>query len=134
MICAEGLRSHACVMIDTGVGRNLIKQNSVNSKLTIHEKIVLKLTGINNLPLFTTGQIQISIPGYPTILNIIPDDVPIDEDRVLGAEFFRENKVNIYYVSTCLEIQNKLYPFKSTQILKIQARIVTTFYIPIYII
>ena len=67
-------------------------------------KIVLKLTGINNLPLFTMGRIQINILGYPTILNIIPNEVPIDEDRVLGSEFFRENKVNIKYLSKCLEI------------------------------
>ena len=56
MICAEGLQSPAHMMIDTGAGRNLIKQNSVNPNLPIDEKIVLKLTGINNLPLFTMGQ------------------------------------------------------------------------------
>ena len=75
-------------MIDAGAGRNLIKQNAVNPKLPIDEKIVLKLTGINNLPLFTIGQAQINILGYPKILNIIPIEVPIDEDGVLGSEFF----------------------------------------------
>ena len=98
--------------------------------MPINEKIVLKLTGINNLPFFTMGQIQINILGYPTILNIIPNEVPIDEDGVLGLEFFRKNKVNMNYVSKCLEIQNKLYPSKSTQILNIPARTVTTFYVP----
>ena len=53
MICAEGLQNPTCMMIDTGAGRNLIKQNALNPKLSIDEKIVLKLTGINNLPLFT---------------------------------------------------------------------------------
>ena len=96
--------------------------------MPIDEKIVLNLTGINNLPLFTMGQIQINILGYQTILNIIPNEVPIDEDGVLGSEFFR---VNINYVSKCPEIQNKLYPFESTQILTIPARTVTTFYVPI---
>ena len=83
----------------------------MNPKLPIDEKIVLKLTGINNLPLFTMGQIHINILGYPTILNIIPNEVPIDEDGVLGSEFFRENKVILNYVSKCLEMQNKLYLF-----------------------
>ena len=131
MICAEGLQSPARMMIDTDAARNLIKQNSVNPNLPIDEKIVLNLTGINILLLFTMGQIQINILRYPTILNIIPNEVPIDEDGVLGSEFFRENKVNINYVSKCLEIQNKLYPFESTQILIIPARTVTTFYVPI---
>ena len=88
MICAEGLQIPAHMMIDTGAGRNLIKQNFVNPNLPIDEKIVLKLTGINNSPLFTMGQIQINILGYPTILNIIPNEVPIDEDGVLDSEFF----------------------------------------------
>ena len=77
------------------------------------------------------GQVHINILGYPTILNIIPNEVPIDEDGVLGSEFFWENKVNINYVSKSTEIQNKLYPFKSTQILTIPARTITTFHIPI---
>ena len=77
------------MMSDTGAGRNLIKQNAVNHKLSIDKKIVLKLTGINNLPLFTMGRVQINILGYPSILNVIPNEVPIDEDEVLGSEFFR---------------------------------------------
>ena len=59
VICAEG------------AGRNMIKQNSVNPNMSIDEKIVLKLAGINNVPLFTMGQVQINILRYPTILNII---------------------------------------------------------------
>ena len=77
------------------------------------------------------GHVQINILVYPTILNIIPNEVPIDENGVLGSEFFRENKVNINYVSKYLEIQNKLYLFVSTQILIIPARTITTCYIPI---
>ena len=102
MICTKGLHSPARMMIDTGAGRNLIKQNAVNPKLPIDEKIALKLTGINNLPLFTMGQVQINILGYPAILNLIPNEVPIHKDGVLGSEFFRENKVNINHVSKCL--------------------------------
>ena len=94
--------------------------------MPIDDKIVLKLTGLNNLPLFTMGKAQINILGYPTILNIIPNGVPINEDGVLGSEFFQENKFYINYVSKCLKIQNKLYPFESTQILTIPARTVTT--------
>ena len=61
MICAEGLQRPARMMIDAGAGRNLVKQNAVNLKLPIDKKIVLKLTGINNLPLFTMGQVK----GFP---------------------------------------------------------------------
>ena len=93
MICAEGLKRPACRMIDTGAGRNLIKQISVNPNLPIDEKIVLKLTGINNLPLFTMRQMQLNFLGYPTIFNIIPNKVPIEEDGVLSSEFFKKIKL-----------------------------------------
>ena len=77
------------------------------------------------------GQVQIKILGHTKILNIIPNEVPIDEDGVVGSQFFWGNKVNINYVSKCLEILDKLYPFQSTQILTIPARTVTTFFITI---
>ena len=72
---------------------------------------------MNDLLLCTTGQVQINILGCPTVLNIFPNEVPIDEDGVLGSEFFRENEVNINYVSECLEIQNKPDSFESTHVL-----------------
>ena len=58
MICSEGIQSPARVIIDTSAGRNLIKQNAVNPKLPIDEKIVSKLTGINNLLLFIITERQ----------------------------------------------------------------------------
>ena len=57
VICPEGLEVLAHMMIDTGAGLNLIKQNAVNPELPIYDKIVLKLTGINDLPLFRMRQL-----------------------------------------------------------------------------
>ena len=42
MVCAEGLESRARMSIETGASQNLIKQNSMNPRLPIDEKIVLK--------------------------------------------------------------------------------------------
>ena len=130
MICA-GLESPARTIIDTGAGRILIKQNAVNPELPVDEKIVLKLTGINNLPLFTMRQVQIKILAYPAILNIIPNRVPVEKDGVLGSEFFQDNNVNISYTSKCLEIENHCHSFESTNTLTIPKRTVPTFYVPI---
>ena len=68
-----------------------------------------------------------NIFGYPTIFNIIPTEVLVEEDGVLGSEFFQDNSVNINYTSKCLEIENHWYPFKSTNTFTIPARTVTTF-------
>ena len=67
------------------------------------------------------------------IFNIIPNEVPVEEDGVLGSEFFQDKSVNISYTSKCLEIEDHCYPFKSTNTLTIPARTVTTFYVQIKI-
>ena len=57
--------------------------------------------------------------------------LPVEEDGVLGSEFFQDNSVNINYTSKYLEVENHCYPFKSTNTFTIQARTVTTFYVNI---
>ena len=41
------------MMIDTGAARNLIKQMVLNPEVPINNENVLRLTGINNLRLYT---------------------------------------------------------------------------------
>ena len=82
-------------MIDTGAARNLIKQKVLNPEVPINSQNVLKLAGINDLPLYTLGQIKMNIYGYPTIFIIISNEVPVEEDEVLGSEFFQDNSVNM---------------------------------------
>ena len=118
-------------MIDTGAARNLIEQKVLNPETPIDSKNVLKLTGINDLPLYTLEQVKINIFGYPTIFIIIPNEIPVEEDGVLGSEFFQDKNVNIIYTWKYLEIENHCYPYKSTNTLTIPDRTVTTFYIQI---
>ena len=84
----ECLKSPTHMMIDTGAARNLIKQKVLNPEVPINSQNVLKLTGINDLPLFTLGQVKINIFGYPTIFNIIPNEVPVEEDGVIRIRIF----------------------------------------------
>ena len=76
------------MMTDTGAAQNLIKQRVLNPVVPINSKNVIKLTGINDLQLYTLGEVKINIFGYPTIFNIIPNEFPVEEDGVLGSEFF----------------------------------------------
>ena len=57
--------------------------------------------------------------------------MPVEEDGVLGSEFFQDNSVNINYTSKCLEIENQCYRFKFTNTFTIPGRTVTTFYVNI---
>ena len=45
------------MMIDTGAARNLIKQKVLYPEVPINSQNLLKLTGINYLPLYTLGQV-----------------------------------------------------------------------------
>ena len=83
------------MMIDTGAGSNLIKKQAVKANIKVNKSECLKLTGINGQPVFTLGQIAIYIFGYLTTLNIIPNEVPIEHDGILGTEFFRKNNAKI---------------------------------------
>ena len=91
------------MIIDTGAARNLIKQKVLHPEVPINKQCVLKLTGINDLPLYTLGQVKINIFGYLTIFNIIPNEFPIEEDGVLGSEFFQDNNININYSSSIVK-------------------------------
>ena len=82
ILSAEGLQNPIHMMIDTGAGSNLIKQQAVKTNVKINKFECLKLTGINEHPAFTLGQITINIFGYSTTLNIIPNEVPIKHDGI----------------------------------------------------
>ena len=84
ILSADGLKNPIHMMIDTGAGSNLIKQQAVKTNVKINKFECLKLTGINEHPVFTLGQITINIFGYSTTLNIIPNEVPIENDGILG--------------------------------------------------
>ena len=118
-------------MIDTGAAWNLIKQKVLNPEVPINCQNEIKRTEINDLPLYTIGQVKINVFSYSTIFNIIPNEVPVEEDGVLGSDFFQDNSVNINYTSECLDIENHCYPCKSINTFTIPARTVTTFYVNI---
>ena len=88
ILSAEGLKNPIHVMIHTRSGSNLIKQQAVKTNIKINKFEYLKLTGINEHPVFTLGQITINIFGYLTTLNIITNKVPIEHDGILDTEFF----------------------------------------------
>ena len=91
----------------------------------------LKLTGINEHPVFTPGQITINIFGYLTTLNIIRNEVPIEHDGILGTEFFRNNNAKIHYAEKKIEIINEMYPFEMQETILVPARTISVFYVTI---
>ena len=69
MESTDSLKKSARMMIDTGAGRNLIKLNITGNDVEINQNEILRLTGRNNVPVYTLVQITLDIFGYPSILN-----------------------------------------------------------------
>ena len=91
MISADG-RKNPARMIDTEARRNLIKLNILEKDIEINQNGILRLTRINNVPVYTLGQIILNIFGYPTIFNLTPNSVPVKENGVNG-----EIIINIHF-------------------------------------
>ena len=58
-------------MIVTAAARNLIQQKVLNPEIPINSQNVLKLTGINDLPLYTLGQVSCIHDSYIIYYNHI---------------------------------------------------------------
>ena len=129
ILSAEGSKNPIIMMIDTGAVSNLIKQKVVKRNVKINKFECLKLTGINEHPVFTLGQITINIFGYLTTLNIMPNEVPIERDGILGWEFFRNNNARINYAEKQLEINNGVYPFEIEESILIPAKTISDLYV-----
>ena len=129
MLSAEGLKNPIHMMIDTGIGSNSIKQQAVKKNVKINKFKCLKLTGINEHPVFTLGKITINIFDYLTTLNIILNEVPIEHDGILGSEFFRNNNARINYAEKQLELNHEIYPFKMQETILVPARTISDFYV-----
>ena len=55
ILSAEGLKNPIHMMIDTGAGSNLTKQQAVKTNVEINKFECLILTDINEHPVFTIG-------------------------------------------------------------------------------
>ena len=95
IISTDGLKNPTHITIHSGAARNLIKQKVLKPDVSLNSQNIFKLTGIDDLPLYTLGQVKMNIFSYPTIFNIIPNEVPVKEYGVLGSEFFQDNSLNI---------------------------------------
>ena len=85
ILSAEGLKNPINMMMDIDAGSNSIKQRAVKTNVKINKYECLKLTCINEHPVFTLGQITINIFGYLTTLKIIPNEVSIGRDGILDG-------------------------------------------------
>jgi len=60
---------------------------------------VIILSGIANERIKTLRIIEMLLHDFPTMLYIVPDDFPIQQEGILGADFLKH--------ATCINFKNK---------------------------
>jgi len=73
---------HVTFMLDTGSGPNIIKENFVPKGKTVNYNNILKLNGINEYPVYTLGEITLSLLGKEVIFHIVSNDFSISQFRI----------------------------------------------------
>lgn len=91
-------------MLDTGSGPNIIKENFIPKNIKINYTNILKLNGINNYPVYTLGEVTLTLFGLPVSFHIVSNDFPIPQSGILGNDFFKQTFSKIDYAQGHLDV------------------------------
>ena len=116
-------------MLDTGSGPNLIKEKFLSNNNTVNHNKLLQLSGINEYPVYTLGEVSLSLFGKPIIFNVVSDDLPIPQAGLLGNDFFQQTSSNIDYATGHLNVSGISTPFLSPETITAFPRSESLFYI-----
>lgn len=115
-------------MIDTGAAPNLIKNRNVAPSTPVSHHDPLHLSGITSGTVRTLGAIESNIHGHPLTLHIVPDEFPITQEGILGADFLR-GSATISFPNEYVSWQGVRVPFTTRETASIPARTQITLYI-----
>jgi len=118
-------------MLDTGSGPNVIKENFTPEGININYRNILKLNGINNDPVYTLGEIVLTLFELPVIFHIVSNDFPIPQSGILGNEFFKQTFSKIDYAEECLIASGINIPFFTPEMIVVAPRSESLFYVRI---
>ncbi|KAM0730323.1 Retrovirus-related Pol polyprotein from transposon 17.6 [Formica fusca] len=118
-------------MLDTGSGPNIIKENLIPEEININYTNILKLNGINNYPVYTLGEITLTLFEIPVIFHIVSNDFPISQSGILGNDFFKQTSSKIDYAQGHLDVSGINIPFLSPEAIIVAPRSESLFYVRI---
>lgn len=98
-------------LLDSGAGANIIKQKVISEDLEVEKNEILYLTGITTEVVKTLGRINLFVLDYETDFHVVPNDFPIREDGIIGANFLAKNKAKLNWERNRLELNNGYIPF-----------------------
>lgn len=87
------------MLVDTGADINLIKLNVLKDEVLVSDSKIHKMSGITNQLVSTLGCTTLLVSNgeqeIETEFHVVPSDLPIVGDGILGDPFLRGNKIFI---------------------------------------
>ena len=117
------------LMLDTGSGPNIIKEHFVPSDKIINYNNILKLSGINEYPVYTLGEVVLPLFEKEITFHIVSNDFPISQSGILGNDFFKQTFSKIDYAKGYLDVAGINVPFFSPEIITAAPRSESLFYV-----
>jgi len=115
-------------MIDTGAAVSVIKEQSIHERTLRNQNEIIILSGITNEKIKTLGTIKMHLYNFPTTLHIVPDNFPISQEGILGADFLK-HATYINFENRRIKWRDYEIPFAEEEEIIIPARSQATVYV-----
>lgn len=97
------------LLLDSGALPNLLKEKCMPANINIDQTKLLKLNGITSQVIYTLGKAIIKLNGTDTEFHIVPNNFSLEQDGLLGTEFFSKNNAENSYADRCLIMDGKKF-------------------------
>lgn len=106
------------LLIDTGADVSLLKTSRLINNHKLNQNSIVELKGISKEPVYTLGiyPVTINLKNNKTLVHsfhIVPDDISIKSDGLIGRDFLQKHKVKINYEEESFHFEDnyfKIFP------------------------
>ena len=112
-IVSPDLKTKTNLLLDSGSEINIIKKLDLPDSAIMNEQEKIEVRGITVTSLVTLGQTIIQVAGHPVTFHVVDDSLLIDQDGILGSEFFAGCRARSNYGKNILS--GEIFIFHSIQ-------------------
>ncbi|XP_043604666.1 uncharacterized protein LOC122577430 [Bombus pyrosoma] len=114
-IVSPDLKTKTSLLLDSGSEINIIKKPALPDSAIINEQEAIEIRGITATSLVSLGQTIIQVAGHPVVFHVVDDSLLIDQDGILGSEFFAGAKARLDYKRKYIKWGNIYIPFDTKE-------------------
>lgn len=103
------------LLLDSASEINIIKKPALPDSAIIDEQGSIEVRGIAATSLVTLEQTIIQVAGHPVNFHVVDDSLLIDQDGILGSEYFAGNKARLDYKQKHIKWRNIYIPFDTRE-------------------